>query len=127
MTTSKLRKSKKNLKKRLKMHSPKKTLRLGLSAFLICLTVSCSSCKDEFNWSPTPYVGDSDNQQIVREDGSTLRCDEPRFNKIVCLDEDDVSSLVAEIRRINKKAGKKAVKELQRVKRLQKKVEEKSL
>jgi len=91
-----------------------------LTSFL--LLVSCSSCKDKFEWNPSPYVGDSLNSRIVREDGSSLRCDEPRFNKIVCLDETDITDLVTEIERINKKAGKKARKELRRVKELQKKV-----
>jgi len=104
------------------MHFQKKTQRLGLSALLIFSIVSCSSCKDEFNWNPSPYVGDSEQSRIVRADGSSLRCDEPRFNKIVCLDEKDTSDLVAEIRRINKKAGKVAEKHLKRVKDLQEKV-----
>lgn len=102
----------------------RKTLRLGLSVLLTSfLLISCSSCKDDFSWNPTPYVGVSDKQRIERADGSFLRCDEPRFNKIVCLDEKDITDLVTEIERINKKAGKRAKKELRRVKELQKKVQ----
>lgn len=101
----------------------RKTLRLKLSVLLTSfLLISCSSCKDDFSWNPKPYVGDSLNSQIVREDGSSLRCDEPRFNKIVCLDEKDITDLVVEIAKHSKKAGKVAKKKLRRVKELQKKV-----
>jgi len=102
----------------------RKTQLSKLSVLLICFVlVSCSSCKDSFNWKPSPYVGDSLNSQIVRGDGSTLSCSEPRFNKIVCLDEKDISDLVIEISQHSKKAGKKAKKMLGRVKELQKKLE----
>ena len=95
----------------------RKILSKGLGGLLICsILISCSSCKDSFKWNPKPYTGVSEKQHIIRADGSKLRCDEPRFNKIVCLNEVDLTSLVIEISRHNKKAGKKAKAILNKIK-----------
>jgi len=99
----------------------KRTLKLGLNAFLTCLILSsCSSCKN-FDWTARPWVGDSTKSHLVNEEGQSIRCNEPEFDRIVCFDEANMAELVAEIARINKKAGKKASKELIKIKSIEKK------
>lgn len=76
----------------------RKTIRLGLSAWMICLTVSCS----RFSWEATHYVGDHKNGQIISQ-YEKLKCEEPRFEDFVCFKADDIAALHAEIAKINKR------------------------
>jgi len=93
----------------------KKTLKLGLNVFLISLILSsCSSCK-KFNWKAKPWVGDSGSSRLVNELGQTIMCNEPKFDRMTCFSEENIAELVAEIKRINSKAGKAISKEVKRL------------
>lgn len=85
------------------------------TALIVCgifLVVSCTSCK-KFSWSPSPYVGDSVNSQILRAgDGFTIKCDQPEFDRITCFDEEDIISLKNEIDKVNDKKANKKLKDL---------------
>jgi hypothetical protein len=98
----------------------RKTPKLERNVLLIfsALLVSCSSCKGKFKWDPKPYVGNSIDSTIIREDGRSLACNEPAFDRIVCLDEEDVASLAVEIDRHSAKAGKVVRKEIRKIKKL---------
>ena len=75
-----------------------KILKNALVVSAICLSTSC-----KFSWDPNPYVGDPTKNQIIRENGETIKCDQPIMKKITCFDEDDISDLISEIDRINSK------------------------
>ena len=82
----------------------KKTLNFGLKLSVICLVSSCGT----FDWEPNPYTGNSLKQELVREDGSTISCAEPAFDRIVAFDEEDISALKTAIDQVkNKKLRKR--------------------
>jgi hypothetical protein len=65
------------------------------SIILLLLIVVAASCSHEgIDWNPDFYVGDSHNQQIINEEGITIMCDQPEFNKYACLSEDKVKELI---------------------------------
>jgi len=92
----------------------KKILRCVLNVSVILSLSSCTS----WDWEPDPYVGDSVNQLLVRESGETIQCNQPAFDRVVCLDEKDFSDLITEIDNIkNNKLRRKLRNKYKQVRR----------
>lgn len=86
------------------MLSKSKTLKL-------VLLLSLTSCGDQFDWTPRPYVGDSVTQSLINSTGETVRCDQPIFDTMVCFDPANIAELRTAIGKIeNDKRREKAMK-----------------
>jgi hypothetical protein len=89
------------------MHSKRKTQPLVLGLFVIFLTTSCASCNQSFDWDPRPSVGDSLGEQIVDDEGNTVKCSEPRFDTYTCFDSENIAELRTAIDQVEDKRVKK--------------------
>lgn len=79
------------------MPSMKKIQKNVLRISLVCLVAS--SCTS-FDWEPRPYVGDSQNQQLVNEHGETVRANQPAFDTFTCFDPENIAELKTAIDRV---------------------------
>jgi len=79
----------------------KKILKSGLNVCVISLLVACSSCQQDFDWVPKPWVGDSKKQQLVDFNNVTVKCNQPAFDKFTCFDADNIAELKTAIDKVN--------------------------
>lgn len=90
------------------MQSKSKTLALAL-------LLSLTSCGEDFDWTPRPWVGDSVNQELINQQGEVIKTDEPRFDEMTCFDPANIAELRTAISQIeNKKKRKKAMEEFRK-------------
>jgi len=87
----------------------------NLILLLALITIaSCGPTGIRFN--PEFFISDYENEQLINEQGFTVRCNSPEFNSYVCMHKQKVIELLEILRRQNNlpKEERLKVQELER-------------